>query len=470
MDIPVWMRERSSSVKRLLYFVDSALATAVLIIAVHVYQRDWSRYYTYLASSAFFLSLLVFHSYEVYRSKRTNDLLKEAVLILRAWAVIVSVVVFALFSLGVSHRYSRVSLYSWFISAPALLILAHVYVRRILRSIAPKGKDLKSAVIVGHGDLGKSIAETLLHTPWLGIRVLGFFDDRHPTKSNGDNGTIRILGRIDDLPRYLSRNKVDLVYIALPLQEERKTLYILQTCRTLGCEIYLVPNFYIYKIFNAEMQRLGDNIVLSFNPSVRGKRYFDIVFSLGVILFSLPFSVLIALLIKLEDGGPVFYGHFRITSAGRRFKCLKFRTMCVDADHRLAGLLERDPQAKEEWEQTFKLKNDPRVTKIGKFLRKTSLDELPQFLNVLKGDMSVVGARPIVYKELCDYYKETSGLYCSVKPGVTGPWQTSKRSDTEDYDERVKMDEQYILNSSFWGDVKIILKTTKCIFTGKGAY
>ncbi len=469
MDVPIWMRERSSSLKRLLYFVDSAIATAALLLAVFIYQRDWTRYYTYLASSAFILSLLVFRSYEVYRSKRSNDLLKEAVLILRAWAVIVSVAVFALFSLGISHRYSRVSLYSWFISAPLLLIIAHVFVRRILRSITPRGKDVKSAVIVGYEDLGKRIAETLLHTPWLGISVRGFFDDRHP-ESNGNNGNIHILGRIRDLPGYLGRNRVDLVYIALPLHEQSKTFYILQTCRTLGCEIFLVPNFYTYKIFNAEMQRLGDNIVLSFNPSVRGKRYFDIGFSLAVILFSLPFYFLISLLIRIEDGGPVFYGHSRITSAGRRFKCLKFRTMCVDADRRLAGLLERDPLAKEEWEKTFKLKNDPRVTKIGKFLRKTSLDELPQFLNVLKGDMSVVGARPIVYKELYDYYKETSGLYCSVKPGITGPWQTSKRSDTEDYDERVKMDEEYILNSSFWGDVKIILKTTKCIFTGKGAY
>lgn len=469
MDVPFWIRERSSWVKRLLYFVDSSLVAATLVAAVNLYRVDWSWRYTCLTFSAFLLSLIIFNSYQVYRSRRSNDLLKEAVLILRAWAVIVSVIVIALFSFATSDRFSRVVLYCWFISAPLLLLLWHVVVRRILRSIAPKGKELKSAVIVGYGDLGRRVAETLEHTPWFGISVRGFFDDVEP-KSNGDNGSSRILGGIGDLPDYLGRSSVDFVYIALPLHEEGKAFYILQTCRTLGCEIFLVANFYTYKIFNAEMQRLGDNIVLSFNPSFRAKRYFDLVFSLAIILLSMPLTLLIALLIKLGDGGPVFYGHLRITSAGRRFKCLKFRTMSVDADRKLASLLERDPVAKEEWEKTFKLKNDPRVTRVGKLLRKASLDELPQFINVLKGDMSVVGARPIVYKELCEYYKEASGLYCSVKPGITGLWQTSKRSDTEDYGERVKLDEQYILNSSLWGDLKIILKTTKCMFTGKGAY
>ncbi len=469
MNAPIWMRERSSSLKRLLYFFDAGLTSAALILAIELYGVAWSRFYTILVASSFCVSVFVFDSYEVYRSMRNDDLLKEAVLIMRAWAVIVSVVVFALFSFGISRDFSRVTLYSWFLSAPLLLILGHILARSVFRSMAPGFVKLKSGVIVGHGDHGKHIAETIKNTPWLGIRILGFFDDQC-RKSNGKRENRPILGKISDLPGYLAANSVDFVYIALSLDEQSKAVQILQTCRTLGCEIHLVPNLHTFKIFNTEMQRLGDNIVLSFNPRVRGKRYFDILFSLGALAITLPCTLVIALLVKLHDGGPVFYGHPRITSAGRRFKCLKFRTMCVDADRKLAALLARDPQARDEWERTFKLKNDPRVTKIGSFLRKTSLDELPQFINVLKGDMSVVGARPIVYKELCNYYKETSGLYCSVKPGITGPWQTSSRSDTEDYDERVRMDEEYILNCSFWGDLKIILKTTKCIFTGKGAY
>ena len=177
----------------------------------------------------------------------------------------------------------------------------------------------------------------------------------------------------------------------------------------------------------------------------------------------------IAFLIKLTDGGSVFYKHSRVGYKGNKFKVLKFRSMYMDADKRLKNILENDPKAREEWEKTFKLKNDPRITPIGRFLRKTSLDELPQFFNVLKGDMSVVGPRPVVEEELTKYYKEKAELYKSVKPGITGYWQVEGRSDT-DYDERIGMDEYYIKNQSFFLDLKIILKTIKVMFTGKGAY
>ena len=132
--------------------------------------------------------------------------------------------------------------------------------------------------------------------------------------------------------------------------------------------------------------------------------------------------------------------------------------------------LESDPEARAEWDKCLKLKNDPRITWIGKLLRKTSLDELPQFINVLKGEMSVVGARPIVERELSEYYKGNGGLYCSLKPGITGPWQVSQRNDTEDYQERVRLDTWYALNRDFWLDLKIVFKTIGCMVRGKGAY
>jgi len=199
------------------------------------------------------------------------------------------------------------------------------------------------------------------------------------------------------------------------------------------------------------------------------KRIFDIGFSIFAILITLPITIPIAILIKLTDGGNIIYGHERIGKGGKKITVLKFRSMYMDAEKKLKEILENDPKAKEEWEKTFKLKNDPRITPIGKFLRKTSLDELPQFINVLKGDMSVVGPRPVVEEELIKYYKEKADLYKSVKPGVTGYWQVEGRSDT-DYNERIKMDEYYIKNQSFLLDLKIILKTIKVMITGKGAY
>jgi lipopolysaccharide/colanic/teichoic acid biosynthesis glycosyltransferase len=156
--------------------------------------------------------------------------------------------------------------------------------------------------------------------------------------------------------------------------------------------------------------------------------------------------------------------------AGKEFKCWKFRTMAVDADKKLTQILNSVPEAKREWESIFKLKHDPRITSIGKVLRKFSLDEIPQFINVIKGDMSIVGARPVVYSELFKHYKENAGLYCSIKPGITGPWQVGPRNDMDDYKERVKLDMWYLQNLSFWLDLKIIFKTVTVFFHGKGAY
>jgi Undecaprenyl-phosphate galactose phosphotransferase WbaP len=200
------------------------------------------------------------------------------------------------------------------------------------------------------------------------------------------------------------------------------------------------------------------------------KRPFDLAFSIFAIIITLPIMVPIAIIIKLTDKGSIFYGHERVGYKGKKFKVLKFRSMYMDADRRLKEILENDPKAKEEWEKTFKLKKDPRITPIGKFLRKTSLDELPQFFNVLKGDMSVVGPRPVVEEELKKYYKDKAKYYLSVKPGITGYWQVEGRSDIENYGERVKMDVWYVKNQSFLLDLKIILKTIWVMLTGKGAY
>lgn len=159
----------------------------------------------------------------------------------------------------------------------------------------------------------------------------------------------------------------------------------------------------------------------------------------------------------------------RIGKDGKPFKCIKFRTMYRDADKRLKDILEADEKAREEWEKYFKLKEDPRVTKVGKFLRRTSLDELPQVFNVLKGDMSFIGPRPVVKKEIEQYYRDKAQYYYEVRPGITGLWQVSGRNEL-DYERRVRLDVWYVLNWSLWLDLIILLKTVKVVFSGKGAY
>lgn len=189
----------------------------------------------------------------------------------------------------------------------------------------------------------------------------------------------------------------------------------------------------------------------------RGKRFFDVVFTLTVLLFLAPAMALIALGLLLQDGRPIFFGHKRIGKNGRVFTCLKFRTMRKDADKALRELLEREPARREEWAQTQKLRDDPRVHTLGRYLRITSLDELPQFINVLKGEMSVVGPRPIMQEELSRYGSHV-GCYLAMTPGITGPWQISPGKN-DSYEQRVQLDVEYYNDCSLAKDITIILKT-----------
>lgn len=199
------------------------------------------------------------------------------------------------------------------------------------------------------------------------------------------------------------------------------------------------------------------------------KNVFDFsLTAVGTICIS-PLLIYIAYRIKKEDPGPIFFAHERIGKNGKPFPCYKFRSMVTNSQEMLQQYLADNPAAKEEWEREFKLKNDPRVTPIGKILRRTSLDELPQIFNVLRGEMSLVGPRPVIQEELDKYYGETAKLYCTVKPGITGLWQVSGRSDTT-YDERVAMDESYINNRSLLGDIVILWKTIGVVALKKGAY
>ena len=199
------------------------------------------------------------------------------------------------------------------------------------------------------------------------------------------------------------------------------------------------------------------------------KTAFDYILTLVGAVFIIPLFFYIAYRIKKEDPGPVFFAHTRIGKDGKPFPCYKFRSMVVNSQEMLQKYLVKNPAAREEWERDFKLKDDPRVTPIGKFLRSTSLDELPQIFNVLRGEMSLVGPRPVIQEELDKYYGETAKLYCTVKPGITGLWQVSGRSDIG-YDERVALDATYIKYRSMWGDIVILWKTIGVVLMKKGAY
>jgi lipopolysaccharide/colanic/teichoic acid biosynthesis glycosyltransferase len=198
------------------------------------------------------------------------------------------------------------------------------------------------------------------------------------------------------------------------------------------------------------------------------KRCLDVVVGASLIIMLSPLLSTLAIIVVLSDGGPAVFGHARVGRHGRKFRCLKFRSMIVNADQVLKHLLETDPEARAEWEREFKLKNDVRVTRIGRFLRRTSLDELPQLWNVVRGDMSLVGPRPIIDDELARYGADVQ-YYLQTKPGMTGLWQVSGRNSL-DYATRVSLDVAYVKNWSLVWDVVILFRTFKVVFVGQGAY
>lgn len=213
-------------------------------------------------------------------------------------------------------------------------------------------------------------------------------------------------------------------------------------------------------------ETVQDNILIKHNGL---KRIFDVVFSLLVLVLGSPIYVLISLLVYFSSPGPIFYGHSRVGRGNKKIKCWKFRTMVKDADKTLEELLNNNPNLRVEWNKYYKLKNDPRINPLGKFLRKTSLDELPQFFNVLRGDLSVVGPRPCVPNEVYQNFGDKTGKILSIRPGITGIWQISGRNNLT-RSERVKLEESYIDKQSLLLDIKIILKTIPSMILSKGAY
>lgn len=198
------------------------------------------------------------------------------------------------------------------------------------------------------------------------------------------------------------------------------------------------------------------------------KRALDIVGAgVGLVLLA-PFFLIVALMVR-ADGGPAFFAHQRVGRGGKLFGCLKFRSMVVDSQARLEALLANDPTARAEWEATRKLKNDPRITRIGSFLRSTSLDELPQLINVLLGEMSLVGPRPVQEAEIDRYYGASAAHYMAVRPGITGLWQVSGRSETS-YESRVALDVSYVSRPSLLADISILLRTPVAVLSRRGAH
>ncbi|OFZ97471.1 MAG: hypothetical protein A3H35_11955 [Betaproteobacteria bacterium RIFCSPLOWO2_02_FULL_62_17] len=358
-----------------------------------------------------------------------------------------------------------------------LLPLARAVAKAILEAL-----DLwqRPAVILGTGQNARDACLALKSEHGMGYRIDAFIELENDNAANSERIEMEgeaypILAPRNGLEALLAELGKPQLILALETLSTPKMQTLVQQLAATEHNIHVIPAIRGLPLFGTQLSHFFSHQVLFLtirnNLSRRSyrwtKRLFDLVAASALLVLLSPVLLALAILIR-RTGGTALYSHTRIGRDGRPFQCLKFRSMRPDADRVLEELLAKDAQARSEWEKDLKLKNDPRVTALGRFLRKTSLDELPQLINVIKGEMSLVGPRPIVSEEL-QRYGECAMLYLQVLPGITGLWQISGRNDTS-YAERVSLDAWYVQNWSLWYDIAILFKTVNVVLNRRGAY
>jgi Undecaprenyl-phosphate galactose phosphotransferase WbaP len=381
-----------------------------------------------------------------------------------------AITLFFAFAFKVSGSLSRLLLIVGFLGLLGLAPLGRHFAKTAMMKAGLWGKPV---VIVGAGEAGSRLISTLRNEWKLGFRPIAVFDDRLVPAEGAIEG-LPFGGTLEDAVDLATNHKLDTAIFAMPYTRRERLAQLVSRISVKFRHVMVIPN--LGGITNSAV--VARDFAGTFGVEIKHnlldpwsrmtKRAVDLFGTVVGGLLIIPLVVAIALLIKLDSPGPVFYGHLRVGAGGEQFRCWKFRTMHPDAERLLDECLRSDPHLRAEWEKTQKLRNDPRVTRIGRFLRKSSLDELPQVWNVLRGQMSLIGPRPIVEAEVPKYGKVYE-LYCRIRPGISGSWQVSGRSDT-DYTERVAMDSYYVHNWSFWLDLIILARTAKIVVRGRGAY
>ncbi len=331
----------------------------------------------------------------------------------------------------------------------------------------------RNVLIAGAGSTGIEVAKEIIMTPYIGYEVAGFLDDDKEKIGKKIEG-IEVLGKLSEVEKWLKRTASEDVIVAIPSISEEKLKSFVEKCEPISKNISFVSKFGLFSLYNLRTETINSFLLISMRGRLLSswvrtvKDIYERIFVLLISPILFLFSLIIALLIKIDSPGPVFFSQERLGKEGKKFKLIKFRTMYKNSDEILRNFLALNPEAKEEWEKFKKIRrDDPRVTHFGKFLRKWSLDEIPQFLHVLKGEMSLVGPRPYIPDELDK--NQSLRIITRVKPGVTGLWQIRGRNLLT-FEDRVRLDEFYIRNWSLWQDFVILIETIKIVSKGEGAF
>jgi exopolysaccharide biosynthesis polyprenyl glycosylphosphotransferase len=460
--------------------VDAVLINAGFVVAyVARYQLQWFRpvdeeflvpFSVYFPSSVglMLLLLVIYWAEGLYDVKPVHLWLKDVYVILRGTVTGVA----ALYVLSLLYRpmlYSRLIYAYAGLAIVLLLALARAAEKLIQDQLRRRGYGVQRVIIVGAGEVGRAIMRNIVAQPELGYVVVGFVDDK-PERGNTDLGRFKGLGGTDRIPEVIEEQQADSVIITLPWLYHRKILGIMAQCARAKVTVKIVPDLFQMSLSNVDVDDLnGIPLIGVKQVSIKGwnlavKRAVDVIVAgLGLIVVS-PLILLVSLLIRLESPGPVIFKQTRVGRGGQLFTVHKFRSMREGAESEQQALANLN----EATGPLFKIRDDPRQTRLGRFLRRSSLDELPQLYNVLRGEMSLIGPRPALPAEV-ELYQEWHRKRLQTWPGITGLWQVSGRSKLS-FDEMVLLDIYYIENWSLLLDLQIALRTIPALILGTGAY
>lgn len=418
----------------------------------------------------FIISWMYFSSrFKLYSSKRYHLLRRELFDLIKTVGICTAISFVPAFFIRQSPL-SRLFLI-YFVSLLSIsLILFRIILRKALKFIRLRGYNYRVALIIGRNCRSALIASRIIDSPEFGVKLLGFVDSNKCNENIDQKYKYNVLGELESLEKILREYVVDEVFVTLPIKSfYDETEKIIKTCEEFGVEVKIPVDLFSKNKAKSGISTYQDVEVIDFytspqmNWQVVTKRIFDLTTSLFLLSIFLPLMAIVAILIKLSSPGPIIFKQKRMGYNGRIFNCYKFRTMIENAENLKQHLFELN----EMKGPVFKIKNDPRVTKIGMFLRKTSIDELPQLVNVLKGDMSLVGPRPPIPEEVCQY-QLSDRRRLSIKPGITCTWQVSGRNSVS-FEEWMELDQKYIDEWSLLLDFKILLKTIPAVLLQKGA-
>jgi exopolysaccharide biosynthesis polyprenyl glycosylphosphotransferase len=417
-----------------------------------------------------FLWHLIFSSFGMYASRRLAGRWDELVDIVKATSL-------GTFILFCSHFAFHISLIRptflavFWLASTAGTILSRIVMRNTLRRFRLHGRNLRDMLIIGTNSRAIQFAEKMRQNPALGYRVIGFVDQDWVGMPQFERSGYEIVTNFNDLPEFLRSNVVDEVVMTLPMRScHSLACDVAALCEEQGIVIRFISNIFDLKRARARSEEFeGDSLITHYTGGLDGwpivfKRAVDIFVSGTMILLLLPLLIVTAIAIKLTSKGPAVFVQKRLGLNKRHFGIYKFRTMVVDAEKRMKEI----EHLNEVSGPVFKIKNDPRITPIGKFLRKTSIDELPQLFNVLKGDMSLVGPRPLPIRDYEGFSEDWQRRRFSIRPGITCLWQIGGRSSIS-FEKWMELDLQYIDKWSLKLDLEILVKTIPAVLRGSGA-